>query len=391
MKNKCITQFLPVLFITLLLVSCSGRKSVRLKGESPENKGENIILSRIDIDTAIPLDSARVKKNGRFRFAFNSDLPEFYQIGNQTKGYTTFIAAPGDKIEIKYRTGYFDREYSVSGSPETSKMILLDSALAETKRKIDSLRLEYDKAYSLQGFPEKEKELNDSFVKLLKDQRMFNIAFILKNLGSLASIKALYQKVDDQTYVLYDSRDLQFFKLVSDTLNHLYPKSRQARALKIYFENEMKKMRIDQFGKLLENAPEKVLDPNLKNTEGRRIALSSLKGKFVLLTFWSAASADCIKENLELKNYYSKYRDKGLEIYQVNLDLNEETWKKAVKFDELPWINVREDDPAKPEFARLYNVTILPANFLYSREGEIIAVNLHGKSLQLKLRQIFGY
>ncbi|NMC40320.1 MAG: AhpC/TSA family protein [Bacteroidales bacterium] len=391
MKNKCITQFLPVLFITLLLVSCSDRKSVRLKGESPENKDENIILSRIDIDIAIPLDSARVKKDGRFSFTFKADLPEFYQIGNQTKGYTTFIAAPGDKIQINYRTGYFDREYSVSGSPETSKMILLDSALAETKRKIDSLRLEYDKAYSLQGFPEKEKELNDSFVKLLKDQRMFNIAFILKNLGSLASIKALYQKVDDQTYVLYDSRDLQFFKLVSDTLNHLYPKSRQARALKIYFENEMKKMRIDQFGKLLENAPEKVLDPNLKNTEGRRIALSSLKGKFVLLTFWSAASADCIKENLELKNYYSKYRDKGFEIYQVNLDLNEETWKKAVQFDELPWINVREDDPAKPEFARLYNVTILPANFLYSREGEIIAVNLHGKSLQLKLRQIFGY
>lgn len=391
MKNKSIPNLLTALFITLILVSCSGRKSVRIRGESPQNTGENIIISKIDIDVAIPFDSTRVKKNGRFSFSFKAGLPEFYQLGNRNKGYTSLIAAPGDKIEIKYRTAFFDREYSVSGSPETRKMIMLDSALAVTKRRIDSLRAEYDKAYSQPGFPEKEKELNDKYVKLLRDQRMFNIAFILKNLSSFASIKALYQKFDDQTYVLYDSRDLQYFKLVSDTLNHHYPKSRQARALKAYLENELKKMKIDQFGKLLESVPEKILDPNLENTEGKRISLSSLKGKIVLLSFWSASSPDCISENLELKNYYAKYRDKGFEIYQVNLDLNEETWRKAVQFDELPWINVREDDPARPEFARLYNVKILPANYLYSREGEIIAANLHGQQLRLKLQQIFGF
>jgi len=39
----------------------------------------------------------------------------------------------------------------------------------------------------------------------------------------------------------------------------------------------------------------------------------------------------------------------------------------------------------------IYNVRILPANYLYSPDGEIIASNLHGKQLQLKLQQIFGY
>ena len=84
----------------------------------------------------------------------------------------------------------------------------------------------------------------------------------------------------------------------------------------------------------------------LKNIDGKRIALSSLKGKYVLLTFWSFRSKECIAENLQLKEFYKLYNNKGFEIYQINLDENEADWKAAVKFDELPWISTREDDPA---------------------------------------------
>jgi hypothetical protein len=73
----------------------------------------------------------------------------------------------------------------------------------------------------------------------------------------------------------------------------------------------------------------------------------------------------------------------------VNLDVDAGTWKKAVNYDELPWINVREDDPLKPQTAVLFNVKILPTNYLYDKEGNIIASNLHGKNLQIKLTQLF--
>jgi len=269
--------------------------------------------------------------------------------------------------------------------------MLLDSALAITRHKIDSLKILYDSLYNKPEFARMEKEINEAYIKLLKDQRMFNIDFILKNLKSFASIKALYQKIDDQTYVLYDSRDIQFLKIVSDTLNYYYPKSKQVRALKANFENEMNRFKMRQLEKLAEQSPVKILDPDLKDINGKRIALSSLRGKYVLLSFWSASSQDCVSENLELKNLYEKYRNKGFEIYQINLDSDEDLWKKAVKFDELSWISVREDDPSKPKFAIYYNVKTLPANYLYDKEGEIIASNLHGRALQNKLQQIFGF
>jgi len=53
------------------------------------------------------------------------------------------------------------------------------------------------------------------------------------------------------------------------------------------FEKEMNKMYVSQIEQITKNLPPTKLDPDLKNIAGSRIALSSLKGKYVLLTFWS--------------------------------------------------------------------------------------------------------
>jgi thiol-disulfide isomerase/thioredoxin len=200
----------------------------------------------------------------------------------------------------------------------------------------------------------------------------------------------LYQRIDENTYVLYDPRDLQFFKLVSDSLTYHFPKSKQAIALKKNFEKEMSQMYLKRIEEAAKTAPEIKLDPDLKDINGKRIALSSLKGKYVLLSFWATGSEDCVTENILLKTLYKNYKSKGFEIYSINLDENESAWRSAVKFDELSWINVREDNPLNPVNATLYNVKAVPTNYLYDRNGIIIGVNLHGKSLQIKLAQLLG-
>jgi thiol-disulfide isomerase/thioredoxin len=138
------------------------------------------------------------------------------------------------------------------------------------------------------------------------------------------------------------------------------------------------------------NLPKIVLDPDLVDIAGKRVALSSLKGKYVLLAFWSVQSKDCIEENLQFKELYKLYSKKGLEIYQINLDENETAWKAAVRYDELPWINTREDDPKNPKNAILFNVKIVPSNYLFDKESRIIASDLHGRALELKLEQLFN-
>jgi hypothetical protein len=231
--------------------------------------------------------------------------------------------------------------------------------------------------------------LETEFNNTLKELRKRNIEFILDNIRSLVSIKALYQRIDENTYVLYDPRDLQYLKIVSDTLGKYYPNSRNVMALKEDVKKELNQMYTNRLSSMAGKAPEKKLDPNLPDINGKRIALSSLKGKVVLLAFWSAESNECIAENLQFKEFYRIYNKKGFEIYQISLDRNEELWRKEVKFDELPWISTREVDPQNPENAILFNIRSVPANYLYDRDGQIIASNLHGRDLQIKLTQLF--
>lgn len=373
-----------------MAAGCSRDNVIRIGGRV-ENTGEGyLFINRVEVDTPVRLDSVRINGKGVFSYRIEAAEPEFYQVGRSASDFITILAEPGERIKLSFTGNTLYEDYFVEGSPGTSKLKMLDSALARTHKKIDSLKILYEKSYNTPGFEEEGRSIDEAYVRLLKEQRLFNIDFILKNLRSLASIKALYQRIDENTYVLYDARDLQFMKLVSDTLTKYYPNSKQVKSVKINFENEKNQLLINRIDQLAKDAPETRLDPSLKDMDGKIRTLSSLKGKYVLVSFWSAASQDCIRENLELKSLYSKYNKQGFEVYQINLDMNEDNWKKAVNFDELPWISVREDDPANPKYATLFNVRVLPANYLFDRKGEIVAMNLHGRSLQIKLNQIFG-
>ena len=219
---------------------------------------------------------------------------------------------------------------------------------------------------------------------------MKNIEFILANITSMASVKALYQRIDENTYVLYQPRDLQFLKIVSDSLSVKYPASRHVQALLENVNNELNQMYINRLASMAAETPSDKMDPDLMDTEGRRVKLSSLRGKYVLLSFWSSASQACMDELPALKNLYKQYKSKGLEIYQISLDEDEGRWRNVVRFEELSWISVREDDPANPRYTRAMNITQLPANILYDREGNIINSNLFGRNLQIKMDQLFN-
>jgi thiol-disulfide isomerase/thioredoxin len=383
-------RILFLLALVLFLSGCKEKSKFTLNGVLKGSKEKYIYLNRLDVDTPVLIDSIKIGRNGSFRIKVKTVDPEFYQLGFSTSNFITLLAAPGEKITLSFKGKYLYDDYTVTGSAGSQKIQALDLALADTKRKLDSLSTIYTKASKETGFDVKGPVLETEFNELIKAQRKKNIDFILNNVNSLASIKALYQRINPDTYVLYDQKDLQYLKIVTDSLTRHYPNSKQVKALARDFEKEMGQMYSSQIQQIAKNIPKTDLNPDLKNTEGKRVALSSIKGKYVLLTFWSFQSKDCIEENLQLKEYYKLYNKKGFEVYQINLDDNESGWKAAVKFDELPWISTREDDPNNPKNALLFNVKSLPANYLFDKEKQIIASNIHGRSLQLKLEQLFN-
>lgn len=383
-------RILFLLALVLFLTGCNDKTKFSVNGVIKDSKAKYIFLNKVEVNTPVFIDSAKINKNGSFQFKIKAKEADFYQLGFTTSDFITLLAMPGEKIHITFKGKNLYDNYIIKGSPETEKLQTLDNILAKTKIKLDSLSALYSKASEESGFDIKGPALQAEYTSVIKAQRKKNIEFIINNVNSLASIKALYQRINPETYVLYDPHDLQYLKIVTDSLRAHYPNSKQVQALAHDFEKEMNQLYVSKIQEIAKDMPKTSLDPVLKNTNGERVALSSLKGKYVLLTFWSVNSKECLAENLQLKQYYKLYSKKGFEIYQINLDENEARWKAAVKFDELPWISTREDDPTDPKNAILFNVKSLPANYFFDKESNIVAANLHGRALQIKLDQLFN-
>ena len=374
----------------LLINACTSENRITVKGKiNGEKQRKSIFLNRIEVDYPVFIDSSEIGRNGNFRFRIESPFPEFYQLGFSSSNFITILASPGEKIDLVFNDSILWKDYSVTGSEGSADIKMLDERLARTRKQLDSVELVYIDASERSSFEDERISLEKTYEDLIKNQRKNNIDFIVSNPGSFASIKALYQELDNETGVLYETRDLQYFKIVADTLGRYYPRSKNVIALKQDVERGMNRFSLGKIIELADTIREVNLDPVLTDIDGNRIALSSLRGKYVLLSFWSATSAESVAENRQLKEYYRQYKNRGFEIYQVNLDADENAWRTAVRFEELPWISTREDDPRNPVTARLFNVQQLPANYLFDKSGDIVAKDLHGRSLMIKLNQLF--
>ena len=54
---------------------------------------------------------------------------------------------------------------------------------------------------------------------------------------------------------------------------------------------------------------------------------------------------------------------------QVSFDNSQEEWKRAIRFDELPWLSVIDPTFPNSAIAVSYNVQNLPANYLIDKDN----------------------
>lgn len=381
-------RYIPIILTAAVMSGCGSDHNVTVKGTFREAREGMVYLDRSEVDRSNVADSVEIRR-GRFKFTARIIGPEFYQVRFDNGEFVGLLAMPGEKINLELGKSPLALNYTVTGSPGSDQIRILDQQLLTTKMKLDSIRKVYSDL-SESEFKSRGAELEKAYVDAVDEQRKFNINFVIENINSMASIQALYQRIDENTYVLYQPRDLQYLKIVSDSLSVRYPVSRHVRALKENVTSELNRMYIDRVATLASQLPGTRIDPSLPDTGGKMVSLSSLRGKYVLVVFWSTTSRESLNELPLLKSLYSSYRSKGLEIYHVNLDSDEQRWKNVVRFEELPWVNVREIDPSGPAFARMVNVTSIPANLLYDPEGNIINTNLFGRNLMIRMDQIFN-
>ena len=130
-------------------------------------------------------------------------------------------------------------------------------------------------------------------------------------------------------------------------------------------------------------------DFRLADTSGKKIALSELKGKYVLLDFWAAWCGPCRQENPNVVQAFKTYNNDGFTVLGVSLDKEKKSWLKAIDDDNLQWQHVSDLKFWGSEAAVLYGITSIPRNFLLDPSGKIIGRDLRGQDLLDKLEKLF--
>ena len=372
LKNEHMKRY-RWLVLFLLLGSCSDPSKFRIEGIVENAKQANIYLDEQGVEAILPFDSVKINKNGSFKFKGENDYPKFYNLHLNDNKILPLLVAPGEKIFIKTDIEKFAKDYTVEGSEGSMQIRLLNDRLADTKKKLDSIRIIYMNPSATR---EKQNNLSAEYDSIVESQRKFTLEFVLNHLTSIASIYALYQKLDDKTFVLYKNKDIQILKITGAALDTTYPESPHVRALIANAASLEEQVYTSGLRNLIQYADSEFPEIALPNPEGDTIRLSSLKGKVVLLSFWASWNKNSTYFNTYLLELYKKFNSRGFEIYQVSLDNRLESWIQAIEYEELPWINVSDLSYPESVTAGNYNIQSLPANYLINKSGIIVGKNL---------------
>jgi len=384
-------KILWILSLVFFVSSCENEpEHFTISGEIKNANGEKLYLMELQTDKIVRIDSVILNNEGVFSFKAQTDVPKFYALRTAPNNYLTLIVNPYDDIVVKAEGRNLAKDPIIEGSEESKKIAELRSRLDKSVEKLDSLGIYYQSLIGTNELNRVKDSIQQVSQKIIETQVNYSREFVEENAESLAGLMALYQQIAPRKYVLNPQDDFTYFTLVDSSLMAKYPKSDAVQALHTQVE-EIKRQRkasqeISEVAGIGITAPE----IELPNPEGDTIALSSLRGKYVLLDFWASWCRPCRIENPNLVESYQKYHDKGFEIYQVSLDKKKESWVEAIEKDNLTWMHVSDLKYWNSEAAELYKVQSIPASFLLDKSGKIIAKNLRGDALEAKLSEIFN-
>ena len=377
--------------LLILISSCSKTDRIVISGELANTlSGDMSYLEELRVTGSRLIDSVKLTRNGKFKYSLKTDKIMFYELSFTNSEAMTLICFPGEKVEITADYEEFSKTKNISGSPATQQVNMLLDSLSNTVQKLNTIRDQYASLPdTILDLTDQQKLLNQQFAGVKKRHHDFSVKFILDDLSSLANIAALYQEYAPNEFVFNSQRDLQYFKLVSDTLQKYYPKLRHVNTLKEQYTSLISEYNARRLLSSTDAVSYDVPDLNLPSVSGKKISLSSLKGNLILLTFWSVNQQESLSNTLALKDIYSKYKPHGFEIYQVSIDKSIEQFTSRVKFEELEWISVIDTAFPQSSTRSLYNVTSIPQNYLINQNHtEILAKNLSPEALDQNIQNL---
>lgn len=338
-----------------------------------KNKPENLlILWELTPQNQVFIDSVRTDKSGNFELKGNVKEPLFCQLqwGEQNAIFMVLDNKIQAKLQIDGNDGNFSVEgKGIEGITELKELMDLNATFGN---QLGSIQAQAGNLPKTQEGYELGMKLQSDYNKLLADRAKAITDLALSKKKSLIPYFIM-------AFGVVESPDLALMEHAVNEAKAYNPNSKYYKEILARYESE----KVLAIGAV---APE----INLQQPNGEFLALSSLRGKVVLIDFWASWCGPCRRENPFNTEMYKEYHPKGFEIYGVSLDDNKDRWKAAIASDSLVWKHVSDLKKWNSMVVPMYQVTGIPQTFLLDEEGKIIAKGLRGEALEAKLAEHFS-
>ncbi|QES90624.1 TlpA disulfide reductase family protein [Rhizosphaericola mali] len=231
--------------------------------------------------------------------------------------------------------------------------------LSKEGKKAEALKYEEDAYTYLKGA---ESDINGTYITLLNENKQWN--------------KAL--EIGSKVYKVGKGNDI-----VKAQLEAAYKKVYPERDVTPFIEELDKQKEQAEKATLLASMINKPShDFTLKNLQGKKVSLSSLKGKVVIIDFWATWCGPCKMSFPGMQLAVNKYKDNKDVVF-----LFVDTWERSTpeqRFKEVSsfiqekkyTFQVLLDEPSKTngkefDVIKSYGVTGIPTKFIIGRDGNI--------------------
>lgn len=368
MKNSTL---LILAFTAIIMHACNSSEKptgFTVNGKIVNFPEKTVVLSELTTKGLVFLDSATINEDGTFELNANVKEPTFAII-DLRKGAVVLLLDSTSQISLSVDANEPEK-YGVNGSEENE---LLQNIMLENAKYMQQVR-NLETKFQLESkdeipSTELQDQLRNEYEAIMSDR---NKALVQLTQSIQTSIVPYFV-----TNFLMPDADFSFYETID---NNLYAKFSASKYAQDHHSriDALKKTAIGQVAS----------DIVMVDPYGKNIALSSLKGKIVLVDFWASWCRPCRAESPNLVKAYNTYKNKGFEIFSVSLDDNKDAWVKAINDDKLLWTHVSDLMKWNSPVVSQFNIEGIPFTLLLDREGKIIAKNLRGAALDEKLKAL---